>query len=217
MARVALIDCGIAGSPTGAAQAFAPDGTRCATVPPRVHHGSALAQVILHQAPRAVLLDAQVFTDAPATSAAAVAAAIEWAVSQGAAVLNLSLGLPHDRPALAQACANAVEAGALLIASSPARGGPVYPASYPRVLRVCGDARCGPGEFSALGTAQADIGACVFAPGARHGDADRSGASYATAYVSGRLAALLDEGRDGREALRRLIEECRWQGPERRV
>lgn len=214
MLRVAVIDCGILG-PVADRRTFAEDGQERASVAPGAAHGSIVAEIIAHMAPRAEVLDAQVFTERPATTATAVAAALAWAVAEGASVVNLSLGLSHDRPVLATACAEAVAAGVLVVASSPARGGPVYPAASPGVIRVCGDARCTPGTFSALNTAQADFGACVYAPDARHGDPTRSGASFAAAYVSGRLAALLEQGEG--HAVERLREECRWHGPERRT
>ncbi|MFR0692982.1 hypothetical protein ACLUTX_26560 [Enterobacterales bacterium AE_CKDN230030158-1A_HGKHYDSX7] len=74
----------------------------------------------------------------------------------------------------------------LVCASSPARGEPVFPASYPGVIRVTGDARCAEGEWSWLDSPQADFGAAVTVGG-------RSGASLGCAAFSGHLAALLVE------------------------
>ena len=105
--------------------------------------------------------------------------------------------------------ADALAAGLILIASTPARGAPVYPAAYPGVLRVTGDARCGPGELSALGV-PADYGACV-----RDVDGSPGGASLAAAHVTGLLAAGLEvAGSDAAAVLGRAV---RFRGRERRT
>lgn len=151
--------------------ASAPPGLAVCALPPvpdRLGHGTDVARLILAAAPQAALIDAQVFADGRPVSAAAVAAAIDWAVGQGAELINLSLGLREDHWALRHACAAASAAGVLLVASSPARGGAVYPAAYPGVLAVTGDARCADGEWSLLdgpGAARGDVagaqvGAC---------------------------------------------------------
>lgn len=85
-------------------------------------------------------------------------------------------GQPQPWPAAGPACVapglrRGFGAGVLLCASSPARGGPVYPANYPGVIRVTGDARCAPGQWSWLGSRQADFGGYV-------GTGDRAGASW---------------------------------------
>lgn len=159
-------------------------------VPDRLGHGTDVARLILAAAPEAELLSAQVFADGRPVSAAAVAAAIDWAVAQGADLINLSLGLREDHWALRHACASASAAGVLLVASTPARGSAVYPAAYPGVVAVTGDARCAEGEWSLLempaascaGVPRAQLGAC---PDCRPA---RGGASYAAARISG-LAA----------------------------
>ncbi|MHA6160351.1 subtilisin-like serine protease QhpE [Pseudomonas sichuanensis] len=153
-------------------------------LPDALGHGSAVLERIRGEAGAMPLLLAQVFDRQWSTSALQVAAALLWLVEQGAGVINLSLGLHQDRPVLRQACAEAQAAGVLLCAASPARGEPVYPASYPGVIRVTGDARCAPGEWSWLGTAQADFGAHV-------GTTGGAGASLACGAFSGRVAAVL--------------------------
>ncbi|MDH1659589.1 subtilisin-like serine protease QhpE, partial [Pseudomonas mosselii] len=106
------------------------------SLPDALGHGSAvLARLRAESGAQPVLL-AQVFAGQGSTSALQVAAGLLWLVEAGASVVNLSLGLRQDRPVLRQACAEAVAAGVLLCASSPARGEPVYPASYPGVIRV---------------------------------------------------------------------------------
>ncbi|MDF0731767.1 S8 family serine peptidase [Pseudomonas entomophila] len=174
-------------------------------------HGSAVLAALRAEAGEAPLLMAQVFTGQASTSALQVAAALLWLVEQGATLINLSLGLHQDRPVLRDACAAAQAAGVLLCASSPARGGPVYPASYPGVLRITGDARCTAGQWSWLGTAQADFGAPV-------GAAGQAGASLACATLSGRIFALLraQPGLKHAALLAWLKDNAAYHGPERR-
>ena len=86
--------------------------------------------------------------------------ALLWLVEEGATLVNLSLGLHQDRPVLRQACAEAQAAGVLLCASSPARWAGVsgqlsWRAAYHRRCR------CAPGQWSWLGSGQADLGGYV--------------------------------------------------------
>lgn len=147
-------------------------------------HGSAVCEALLSRAPAARLSVAQVFDERGVTSALQIAAALHWLGEQGVRLVNLSLGVRQDRPILRDAVAELVEAGVLLCASSPARGEPVFPASYPGVIRVTGDARCGEDQWSWLDSPQADFGAAVKVAG-------RSGASLGCAAFSGHLLALL--------------------------
>ena len=153
--RVALIDsCGEWPGAVDAA-AFVDEGTgavkRCATVADATGHGSRMARLLADGDAVFELMLAQVFVGARAASAAAVSAALDWAVAGGADLIHMSLGLAADRAVLAAAVGRAVGAGCVVVASVPARGGVVYPAAYPGVIRGTGDARCGPGELSCLG------------------------------------------------------------------
>lgn len=174
-------------------------------------HGSAVLARLQAEAGEVPVLLAQVFSEQASTSALQVAAALLWLVEEGATVVNLSLGLHQDRPVLRQACAEAQAAGVLLCASSPAQGGPVYPASYPGVIRVTGDARCAPGQWSWLATAQADFGGYV-------GDRGMAGASLGCAALSGRIAALLREAPEmsQQQLVDWLKAHAAFIGPERR-
>ncbi|MBV4491707.1 subtilisin-like serine protease QhpE [Pseudomonas oryzicola] len=182
-----------------------------ATLPDPLGHGGAVLDALQREAGSVPVLVAQVFSGQASTSALQVAAALLWLVEAGARLVNLSLGLQQDRPVLHQACAEAIAAGVLLCASSPAQGGPVYPASYPGVIRVTGDARCAPGQWSWLGSRQADFGGYVGAGG-------RAGASLGCAALSGRVAALLrEEPGMGRQQVRDwLRQHAAFVGPERR-
>jgi hypothetical protein len=215
--RVGVIDSGSAPEPgqsVAAAAAFvtAESGVeRIAAAPDVLGHGSKVLSIIAHCAPRAQLYIAQVFRERPVTSAAQVAAALDWLVEQEVTVVNLSLGLREARDVLAAACARAVDAGVVICAASPALGRPVYPASFDGVLRVTGDARCARMEFSAIGTAQADFGAHV-----RPLDGDRgaSGASMGCAHLSGHIGHhLADGGLPDAAAVRAWLRaNARYQG-----
>jgi hypothetical protein len=208
MIRVGLVDSGIACSLAGAiaaAKAFtaAPPGGDAAG------HGTTVARIVLHHAPHARLLSAQAFGPGGRAEAAAVADALRWLVAERARLVNLSLGLPHDRAVLRAAVAEALAAGLILIASTPARGASVYPAAYPGVLRVTGDARCQPAEVSVLGGEPADYGACP-----HDLDGVPGGASLAAAHVTGLLAGgLTTTGTDAAAILGRAV---RFHGRERR-
>lgn len=176
-------------------------------------HGSAVIEAISRRAPAAQICLAQVFDQRGVTSALQIATAIDWLVTQGVRLINLSLGLRQDRSLLREACAAAVARGVLLCASSPAQGSPVFPASYPQVLRVTGDARCTQEQWSWLDSAQADFAACV------HGTyPGQSGASLGCAALSGHIAGFLLEhpGASNADVIEWLKRSARYRGPERR-
>jgi hypothetical protein len=208
-ARIAVVDSGCAAvhaPQVRAAAAFVVDGVDLNAVPvsaDALDHGSRVADILLHCAPQAELLVAQVFRERLTTTAAQVAAAIDWAVANGAQLINLSLGLREPRPVLAEACARAVAAGVVLCAAAPARGQSVYPAGFAGVLRVSGDARCAPGELAAIGTAEVDFGAHVRP---LDGSLAGAGASMACAWLSG-LAARHLAGGGGADTLRAWLAE----------
>jgi hypothetical protein len=177
-------------------------------------HGSAVIEAIGRRAPAALFCVAQVFDQRGVTSALQIATAIDWLVTQEVRLINLSLGLRQDRSLLRAACAAAVERGVLLCASSPAQGDGVFPANYPQVLRVTGDARCAEDQWSWLDSAQADFAACV------HGTwPGQSGASLGCAALSGHIAAFLVEQPDASngQVIDWLRQNARYRGPERRL
>lgn len=213
--RIGLIDSGCSfAQPAQLSAAFVLDeaGVRqVAAAPDALGHGSRVADILRHCAPQAELLVAQVFRARLTTTAAQVAAAIDWAVANGAQLVNLSLGLREPRPVLAEACARALAAGVVLCAAAPARGQAVYPAAFPGLLRVTGDARCAPAEIAALGAAHADFGACVRP---LDGSLAGAGASMACAWLSGLAARHFIAG-GGAESLRAwLVAQARHHGVE---
>lgn len=176
----------------------------------RLGHGSVVLDTLAAQGGSLQVHMAQVFAERWSTSPLQVAAALYWLLERRVALVNLSLGLRNDRPVLREACAAALAAGTLLCASSPARGAAVFPASYPGVLRITGDARCAPGQWSWLDSPQADFGAPVGAAGGL------AGASVACAALSGRIAAFLRERPGaGRAAVVEYLRAGAAFGPQR--
>ncbi|MCY1434210.1 Subtilisin DY [compost metagenome] len=176
-------------------------------------HGSVVLQAIAARAPDTRFSVAQVFDGRGVTSPLQITAALHWLRDRGVRLVNLSLGVRQDRPLLREAVAALVADGVLVCASSPAQGEPVFPASYPGVIRVTGDARCGAGEWSWLNSPQADFGAAV------SGGAGQAGASLGCAAFCGHLAALLAEnpGADKQWLLQRMREGAAYKGREFRV
>lgn len=172
-------------------------------------HGSAVARLVIRAAPDARLRHAQVFDHRPVTSADRVARAVDWLAEECDLIL-LSLGLAADRAVLAAACARAIQKRRILIAASPARGAPCWPAAYPGVIAATGDARCAWDGVSLLpGNI---IGAWCASP--EQGGAGMGGASLAAARVAGHLAANLSEARPDPASW--LARQARYLGPERR-
>jgi subtilisin len=106
-------------------------------------------------APGAKLYAVKVLDGAGFGNADWIIAGIEWAVFNGADIINMSLAGP-DREGLREACDAARRAGVLLVAAggnSLAGGAPVeYPAAYSSVIAVTGTDRDDqPGYFAPLG------------------------------------------------------------------
>jgi hypothetical protein len=216
--RVGLIDsCGACRGAADAA-AFASEGTRveCVSpVPDPTRHGSRIAGLLTEDGAPVELLLTQVFLNAQPASPAAVAAGVDWAVSRGAHLIHLSLGLAADRAVLRAAVTRAVDSGIVVVAAMPARGEPVYPAAYPSVIGGTGDARCGPGEISVLGPRL--FGGCArTARVARGGTMGaRGGASVGAAWVS-KAIVHLPVGTQADAAIDALRAMASHLGPERR-
>lgn len=224
--RVALIDsCGVRPGALAGAAFLAEGGAvvqRSAVADP-TGHGTRIAQLLERAAssepevphgaaPRVAgpfeLLLGQVFVDARPASAAAVAAAVDWAVEHGASLVHLSLGLAADRAVLRAAVERAIRAGCVIVAASPARGPRVYPGAYPQVIRGTGDARCAAGELSCLQPGL--FGACP-----RLAAAGAGGASIGAARVT---RAILEMPKAAAPAVvTYLAARCTHRGPERRT
>jgi subtilisin family serine protease len=210
--RVALIDSCGSHPGAGPSAAFVVEAGLVVQREPATDptgHGSRIAGLIA-QGSAIELLLGQVFTGREPASAAAVAAAVDWAAEQGARLVHLSLGLTADRAVLRASMARAIAAGCVVVASAPARGPAVFPAAYPGVIRGTGDARCAPGELSCLEPWR--FGAC---PNLAGGGAAVGGASIGAARVT---RAILDEPPgDAAAVVAALTARCAYFGAERRT
>lgn len=175
---------------------------------PAARHAQAMQRAILAAGP-ARILNLVVFDAALSTDADRVARALRMAADAGAAVALCALGLPRPDPGIGAGVAALLAQGAVVVAASPARGGPVWPAAFAGVASVQGDARCGSEGWSRLGPPLARFGACPGTPGA-----GPAGASVAAAHFAGIAARRLD--REGGDALAALDRDAPWQGRERR-
>lgn len=178
----------------------------------RLGHGGMITRIIIAGSPEVALYSAQVFQEKLLTRPVQVAAAIDWLVKRQVRIINMSFGLGADRTILSEACARAVKLGVILVASVPARGNAVYPGAYPGVIRVCGDARCGPGEISLI-----DGDLCYFGA---HADGDAgSGSSAAAARITAAIAVILEAfpAAEDADLFNRLRNSAAYVGREHRI
>lgn len=231
---IAVIDTGVDGShPDISAATLTSQDLLGASVPHEPAHATAVASILAARgvtrgiAPEARLLSLRAFASfgpigAPTTARSTtmvVLKAIEAAVKQRSRILNLSFAGPRDA-LLERILAAAIDQNTIAVAAAGNGGreaAPVYPAAYPGVIAVTAtDAadriyrNANQGEYIAI----AAPGVEVLAASADHGHELVSGTSFATAYVSG-LAALLLElapGLTPPEVLRALQETARDLG-----
>jgi len=213
--RIGLLDGALPAGTPGCVAARSFLAAPSSGEPGRASHAAEVLALIRAAAPGIEVCSAEVLAAGRPTPARAVAAGLDWLLGLEVALVNLSLGLRRDRAALAEACTRAGSAGCLLVAAAPAHGPPVYPAAYPGVIAVTGDARCAPGELSLAPSAQADFGACPRPARAAGAAPLAGGASLATARVSGVLAAWLAAGGDPARAREHLAARARHRTAQR--
>ncbi|MFC3491871.1 S8 family serine peptidase [Glycomyces rhizosphaerae] len=173
-----------------------------------VGHGTAVAGLIagradsLHPgvAPDAAILPIRVLDDENRYhDSAMVGAAVEWAVDNGADVVNLSLGGHYDSARFAEAIAYAERHDVLIVActGNQHRDGPSedvwFPARMPEVLAVTGSDQRGERWRTAVTGEATDLaapGANLTALKAGGGYKTVTGTSFASAVVSGAAAVV---------------------------
>lgn len=210
-ARIAVVDTGmnledpdLAGVPINVRDVASGRRTH---VPPG-SHGTDIAELIAGNgkagvtgfAPKASLIDIRVAAQPSKVTAADIAAGITAAVEAGAEVINVSLGVRDDSPALLAAVTGAERHGRLVVASAGGSGTPLYPAGISGVLSVGAEGQRG-------NLAKAPPGTALYAPGigvvqnAAAGITALDGSDFAAAYVSAAAALLLSPGlpRSGRQ------------------
>lgn len=168
-------------------------------------HGTAIAGIIAGHdrldgaAPGVRILAARAFS-ATQGSTVSIMTAIDWAIAQGARIINMSFAGPSD-PALGRVLTAANHKHAVLVAASGNAGPkspPLWPAADPHVIAVTATdyedrlfAMANRGSHIAIAAPGVDI--LVANPG--EGYKMESGTSFAAAFVSG-VAALLIERKD---------------------
>ena len=111
--------------------------------------------------PGCTILDGKVLNDSGVGSSSALANGINWAVSSGAKVINMSLGVRASRT-LETAVNNAWSKGVVLVAAAGNGGGQtkIYPAAYPNVIAVAAtDNNDAKASFSTYGASWVDVAA----------------------------------------------------------
>jgi hypothetical protein len=218
--RVGIVDSGLSADcalPVVAQRRFEDTGADViegAPVPDLFQHGTRVARIIQSALKPCDLYIAQALDERGVSTAATIAAAIRWLLSQSVQLLHLSLGLREDRAPLARAIEAAVRAGALIVASSPSRGAKPYPARYGGVLAATGDARCALAQISDLRATYADFGGCVQCD--VDGVADPRGASIGAAHVTRFIVSHLAPGTLEPQVRARLAALASYTGRERR-
>lgn len=184
-----------------------------------VEHGTAVAS-LLAQEGRATIWSANIFRGPaakPFTSAEVIAQAFEWAASQGAQTVNMSLAGPRNA-ILDRLVRDAVGRGVIVVAAA-GNGGPAappaYPAAVPGVVAVTAvdkDLRiyryANHGRYITVAAQGVD----VIAAHARGGQARYSGTSFATPHVTGWLARCRASGASASECTTRLRRAARDLG-----
>jgi Subtilase family len=180
-----------------------------------VGHGTAVAGVVREALPGATIFAVRVFDGAGATFPSLVARGILRAAAEGCDVINLSLSVdagPAAR-AVAEACAAALEAGCVLVASADPARPDALPAALPGVATAMVDDTLDFGEVRELAP---NRWAAPGRPRDLRGlarEANLWGPSFACARVAAHLARTLVTGRrlpqaSGRR--QRISIRARW-------
>jgi subtilisin family serine protease len=162
-------------------------------------HGTFVAGVVLRAAPAAKIMPVRVLNEDGRGSTAQVAEGIRWAVNHGADVINMSLDTPTDARVLREAVAYALSKNVVLVAAygNEGQNAPhVYPADYPGVISVMAtdqnDVRASFSNYGRPGVVAAP-GVNIISTFPQGLFAVGSGTSYASPWVAGEAALILDQ------------------------
>jgi hypothetical protein len=201
---VAVIDSGVhaehphVGSVAGGI-AIEPDGEQHADYSDRLGHGTAVAAAIHDKAPDIDIQVVKVFGRTLSTSTGSLVKAIDWAVDQGARLINLSLGTARSEYELIlwASVRRAAEQGVLIVSPWEHEGQIWLPGSLEGVAGVMLDWGC-PREQIRVDSGPAGEGVFVASglprpiPGVSP-ENNLKGVSFAAANVTGILACLLED------------------------
>jgi subtilisin family serine protease len=232
---VAVIDSGVDTAHPELADVIAGSFDATDRPEPPAHHGTGVAGTIAAHAlltgvaPAARILAIRAFAtptgkgDEGESTSLALLKSIDWAVSNGARVINMSFTGPRD-PELALALAAAAKKGVVLVAAAGNAGpksAPLYPAADPNVIAVTATdpedklfVRSSRGRHIAVAAPGVDI----LAPAPSDTYQIMTGTSVAAAQVSGIVALLLETKPDlTPQAVRKaLLSSARDLGPKGR-
>jgi subtilisin family serine protease len=179
----------------------------------RIGHGTGATHQVLAVAPECRVLPVRVFDGVLETSPGALVAALDWAVGQGARVVNLSLGTEREdavRPLYA-ACERARRAGVVVVAAGGNFGETCYPAVFDPVIGVAMARFRSPFEFRYRAADALEVeawGVRQPVPGLGGRVAVTTGTSVAAPNVAGIVALLLERHPGaGVEQVRELLAE----------
>jgi thermitase len=171
--KVAVLDSGVANdnpdiNPKVVARANFTNGE---TGDDNYGHGTHVAGIVAATAnntqgvagtcPGCTILDGKVLNDSGIGSSSGLADGINWAVANGAKVINMSLGVRASRT-LETAVNNAWNKGAVLVAAAGNGGNQtkIYPGAYPNVIAVgATDNKDAKASFSTYGSSWVDVAA----------------------------------------------------------
>lgn len=121
---------------------------------------------------------------------------VDWAVKNGARVINLSLASTYDSQILKDKIDQAAANGVVIVAAAGNTGGAMlYPAAYPSVISVGAlDTNNNIAAFSALGATVAAPGVMINSTIPGGGYATWAGTSMAAPHVSGVAAMMIANG-----------------------
>jgi thermitase len=178
-------------------------------------HGTSVAGIVLQIAPNAQIMPLRVLSPEGKGDSDNVIAAIDWAVSHGAKVINLSLGTIYAK-SLESSIDSATRAGVFVVASTGNTGNEsvTYPASAMTGSGSWGEMTVSVGSsdasdkksvFSTFGDIEMTaVGDHVFSPAPDNRFASWSGTSMAAPMVSGGFALALGERNYSSAELRKV-------------